>query len=331
MSEPTGPGLLDAYGWTPAVAGRLAGLGGTPGRVVRVDRGACIVVTAGGLITAGIGVGVRPATGDWTTVAGDPPMLDTLAERTTALVRRAPSGRREQVLAAEIQAAWIILGMDRPINAGRVERALVVTHDAGIAPSVVLAKADLAADLPKAEAALAAVAPGVPVHPVIALTGEGLAPLRAQLATPLTVALVGESGAGKSTLVNALAGQDLHRTAEVRARDRKGRHTTVSRELVPVPGGGVLLDAPGVRELGVLAADRGLAAAFPEIAALARDCRFADCAHGAEPGCAVQSALADGRLEPRRWSRYQVLAEEVAAAHAETERGGAARGRPTPR
>lgn len=298
---------------------------------MRVDRGACILATAGGLITAGIPVGVRPATGDWATVSGEEPMLDTLAERTTALVRRAPSGRSEQVLAAEIQAAWIVLGMDRPLNAGRVERALVVTYDGGIAPSVVLAKADLAADLPRARTVLATVAPGVPVHPVVAPTGEGLAPLRAQLATPQTVALVGESGAGKSTLVNALAGQEIHRTAEVRARDHKGRHTTASRELVPVPGGGVLLDAPGVRELGVLAADRGLAAAFPEVAALAGACRFADCAHGGEPGCAVQSALADGRVEPRRWTRYLVLADEVAAAHAETERGGSGRRRPTPR
>lgn len=285
---------------------------------MRVDRGWCVVVTESARLTVPIpgAAGLSPATGDYATIDGDPTVLRELLPRRTALVRRAPSGRKVQVLAAEIDTVWIVLASDRPTSEGRVERALAVALDGAVLPRLVLTKIDRPLDLATTRAILDQVAPATPRDEVAALEGRGLEALTAQLTPGRTIALLGESGSGKSTLVNVLAGAEVQRTADVRAGDRKGRHTTTARELVPTPGGGVLLDTPGVRELGVLGAARGVDLAFGEVNALQGHCRFRDCAHVGEPGCAIVAALDAGDLDPGRWQRYQVLAAEAAEAAA---------------
>lgn len=296
---------------------RLQGLAGEPARIVRVDRGFCAVATRQGVATAVIPQKVdwSPATGDWATVSGNPLTLAGIAPRSGVLRRRAPSGRREQILAANIDMVWIVLPLDRPIVPGRVERALVVAYDGGVTPRLVLSKADVAGALDTAYATLDRVCAWVPRNTVAAPLDDGMEQLHDQMTPGRAIALLGESGSGKSTLVNAIIGAQVRPTGDVRARDRKGRHTTTSRELLPVPGGGLLLDTPGIRELGVLDATDGLAQAFPDVESLLGACRYRNCSHAGEEGCAVAAAVDRGDLAGERWQRYQVLAAEAAAAH----------------
>jgi ribosome biogenesis GTPase len=296
-----------------------------PGRVIRTSRRFTYVTTATETVPAMAAVDADPApvAGDW--VALDPgdqegsARVAAVLERWSALVRRDPAGAAaEQVLAADVDLVFVVLGLDRPVKPGRIERSLVLAWDSGAEPVIVLTKSDVLDDPGPVLDEVHGVAGGAAVHVLSSTTGEGVAELSDLLAGDRTVVLLGESGAGKSTLLNRLAGEEVQRTAEVRAGDAKGRHTTVTRDLVVLPTGGVVIDTPGLRSLGLLDADVGLAAAYPDIEALAPDCRFRDCRHDREPGCAVAAAVADGTLDAARAARYRAMQEELDEGAAES-------------
>jgi ribosome biogenesis GTPase len=325
--DPTRQGIdhpLAAYGWTGELDADLAPLAGTglvPGRVARVDLGRCDVV-----IADDAGTGVRtiraetapvlnpdpvqcPCTGDWAAVdLGAPgmPALAALLPRRTAVIRNsAGAGSDGQALAVNVDAVLIASSLAAKPDLGRVERFLALAWESGAEPIVVLTQADVARDqgyIDEVEAA----APGATVLVVSAVSGEGMDILRACL--PTTTALIGPSGAGKSTLTNALAGADVMAVGETRARDGKGRHTTTTRELIPIPGG-VLIDTPGLRAVGLYGGD-GVERTFSDIEELAAGCRFHDCAHDAEPDCAVKDAIEQGLLPARRLVSYNKLLRE---------------------
>ncbi|MGW4806670.1 ribosome small subunit-dependent GTPase A [Kitasatospora sp. NPDC004272] len=319
------------YGWDGErersfAAARDEGL--VPGRVVRAERGRCEVVAETGPVRAALvpppggGDRLTPCTGDWVSVrpatAAASPVVVEVLERRTAVVRSTASRTSHaQVLAANVDTVAVAVSLADPLKPGRVERMLALAWESGATPVVVLTKADRCADPDRAAAEVAGAAPGVEVLVTSAATGEGLGALTAVLSG--TVVLLGPSGAGKSTLGNRLLGEDLLATGAVRAGDGKGRHTTSWRELRPLPHGGVLLDTPGLRGVGLHDADEGLDQAFAEITELARHCRFADCAHGAEPGCAVLAAVADGRLPQRRLDSYHRLQRENTHAASRTD------------
>jgi ribosome biogenesis GTPase len=221
-------------------------------------------------------------------------------------------GSRPQCLAANLDVVLLIMGLDRNFNLARMERLLALAWGSGAQPVVVLTKRDLNAQWEAFVARTEGIAPGAPVRAISAWRSEGLTDLQSHLPRGRTGVLVGSSGAGKSTLLNALMGSDVRRTQEVRASDGRGRHTTSLRELFLLPGGGCLIDTPGIREVGLNADGSDLDAAFSDIAALAEGCRFRDCTHGAEPGCAVQAALAEGSIDPDRYGHYLRLRREVA-------------------
>jgi ribosome biogenesis GTPase len=314
---------LARYGWDDvwqaefdAVVPGEPGL--LPGRVARVDRGLCDVITARGVLRADTAL-VTPrdpvrivCTGDWAVVAhgqgavGD--LVRCLLPRRSTVIRSGASKRSEgQVLAANVDTAVIAVSLAVEPDLGRIERFLTLAWESGAVPLVVLTKADTAPDAEQIRDDVARVAPGVEVLVVSALTGAGTAELAARLGG--TTVLLGQSGVGKSTLANALTGVDA---MDVRAIgvDGKGRHTTTTRELLPLPGGGVLIDTPGLRGVGVMDAAAGLQQVFADIDELAGGCRFADCGHLGEPGCAVQQALDDGELSHRRLESYRKLLRE---------------------
>jgi ribosome biogenesis GTPase len=258
---------------------------------------------AGALLSAaGADPEALPCAGDWVVVLTWPDRrvtAEAVLPRRTALVRRA-AGRAStgQVLAANLDTAAVVESIDPAPDLNRVERLLALAWQSGARPLVVLTKADLAAAPAVVAAQVAEATAGVPVLPVSAERAAGLDRLRRLVAPGRTLALLGPSGCGKSTLVNALVGAAVMATQRVRRADGKGRHTTTYRALVPVPGGGAVLDTPGVRAVGLLDAGAGLARTFGDLAALVAACRFPDCAHRAEPGCAVRAALASGALAP---------------------------------
>jgi ribosome biogenesis GTPase len=223
----------------------------------------------------------------------------------------AGTGQEEQVLAANVDVVWVVIGLDRGVNPRALERYLAVIWESGAVPEVILSKTDLSTDLPGAVAEAQEAALGVAVHSVGSGDPASVERLRQSLLPGATVALVGESGAGKSTLVNLLGSAELAATAGVREGDRKGRHTTTRRELYRIPGGALLLDTPGIRELRLWSVDEGLDRAFPDIEALARGCRFGDCRHETEPGCAVAKAQESGRLSSERIASYRKLRAEA--------------------
>jgi len=204
------------------------------------------------------------------------------------------------------------MGLDRNFNPARMERLLALAWGSGAQPVVVLTKRDLNPQWEAFVSRIEGIAPGVTVRAISAWSDEGLEDLRDLLPEGHTGVMVGSSGAGKSTLLNALMGSDVRRTQEVRVSDGRGRHTTSMRELFLLPGGGCLIDTPGIREVGLCAEGSDLDTAFSDLAALAEGCRFRDCTHGAEPGCAVQAALADGSIDPDRYVHYLRLRREVA-------------------
>jgi len=311
---------LGDYGWH----GGPMPSDGRLGRIVRVDRGECDVVTAEGRIRAfsdsqraqGL---VAPATGDWVVAVDDPelgPIIGRILDRTNTVSRRDPSEAEiEQVLVANVDLVLIVHGLDRPLPPGRLERFLVVGWDSGAEVAVVLTKADRdEAVAVEVAAVVRALAPEVRVLTVgMGSDGhEGLPDVAALLGRGRTVALLGESGAGKSTLVNALIGEELLATGEVRSSDSRGRHTTVSRELIRRPAGGLLIDTPGIRAVGIWDAEESLARVFGDLEERAADCRFSDCSHLSEPDCAVQAEVAAGRVDVRRVVRYRALRDELA-------------------
>jgi ribosome biogenesis GTPase len=296
------------------------------GRVSRVDRGAVDVLTGTGMLR----ISTRSAdpvvvVGDWVTVAED--VIDVVAPRHTVIVRAAASGESvAQPLVANIDTVLVVVATVPPPRLGMVERLVALAWDSGATPVVIITKADLVADPARVAADVMASAPGADVHCVSVTTGLGLDNVTAYDAPGRTVCLIGKSGAGKSTLANALLGDERLATGEIRS-DGKGRHTTTHRELVPLPGGGVLIDTPGLRSAGLWLDSDGLAQAFPEIDELAELCRFSDCSHHSEPGCAVLAAVADSSLPTRRlesWRKLQREAEWIAArgdARLRAERG----------
>ena len=308
---------LVPYGWNDELASQFED-GAVPARVVRVDRGAWLVATPGGLEHC------RPArssldpptTGDWVAVWPEPGfglVLDRVLPRRSVIRRRgAAKGDVEQPLAANVDTVFVVHGLDRRMRLPRLERGVVMIWDTGAVPVVVLNKTDVA-DGAAALGAVTASLAGVAVFAVSAATGDGLDQLDAYLGPGATVALVGESGAGKSTLVNALVGEDRQVIGRTRRADYKGRHTTTSRELVPLRGGAVLIDTPGLRGWGLWEDDGGLARTFEDVEGLFVDCRFRDCTHRAEPGCAVLAALGSGGLDTRRWASYTKLQRELEA------------------
>jgi ribosome biogenesis GTPase len=315
------PSLLSALGW-PHGAG-AAGLqpppGTEPARALAISRDLALVQTADRLGWAGPTGRFRDqrqplCAGDWLWVQPQEgrALIHGLVPRRTLLARQAagPSGR-PQPLAANLDLVGIVMGLDRDFNPARLERLLTLAWDSGAAPLVLLTKADRVDDPGPYAARVEASAPGVPVLALSAPSGLGLEAVRERFAEGTTAVLVGSSGVGKSTLLNALLGEEARRTGAVRDSDGRGRHTTSLRELFLLPGGGCLIDTPGIREVGLLAGTAGLDAAFRDVQDLAPHCRFRDCSHGAEPGCAVQAALAEGSLDPCRYDAYLRLRREA--------------------
>ena len=317
------PDALRAYGYGPAVARHFPPEDGTvPGRAVRVDRGRVLVASGRGLES--LPLPAEPVvTGDWLRLPagaagpGEPLRIVGVLPRRTVLRRKDAydDSSREQLLAANMDVVAVVVPVDRPLSENRLERTLVAAWDSGATPLVVVTKADLAGLADDVVARLARDTAGAAVVTTAAETGDGLDELAAHCPEGTTLALLGPSGAGKSSLVNALVGRAVQSTGAVRAIDGRGRHTTASRELVPLPGGGVLLDTPGVRGFALWDAEDGLGEVFADIGELAASCRFADCAHASEPGCAVRAALEDGTLEERRWDSYTRMLRELAALH----------------
>jgi ribosome biogenesis GTPase len=255
--------------------------------------------------------GELPVVGDWVGLRDG--LIDAVLPRSSKFSRKTPYTEvAEQVLVANVDVAFLVMGFDeRDFNLRRLERYLTTAWEGGATPVIVLNKADLAADREAQVAETETVAFGVPVHAVSAETGEGVGDLCRHLAGNRTVALLGSSGVGKSSIINRLLGEERFRIGEVRA-DGRGRHTTTHRELVPVPGGGVIVDTPGLRELQLWETDDGLDQAFVDVAGLIAECRFSDCEHRTEPGCAIKAALADGSLPEERWESYLKLQRELA-------------------
>jgi ribosome biogenesis GTPase len=315
---------LVPYGWDTSWADAFAPYdaeGLIAGRVVRVDRGQCDVVTADGPLRADTAF-VTPhdpmrvvCTGDWVAVepAGDPRYVRTYLPRRSAFVRSTSSKRAEgQILAANVDHAVVAVSLAVELDLGRVERFLALAWESGAQPVVVLTKADLVPDavtLGHLVQDVETTAPGVPVLTVSSTHGEGLDVLAAVISGGTSV-LLGQSGAGKSTLANALLGDDVMDVQTTRDVDGKGRHTTTTRNLLALPGGGVLIDTPGLRGVGLWDAETGVGQVFAEIEELAADCRFHDCAHLAEPGCAVLGAVESGELPERRLDSYRKLLRE---------------------
>ncbi|KJY24308.1 ribosome small subunit-dependent GTPase A [Streptomyces katrae] len=327
------PHALAAYGWDEYWAAEFAPYaaeGLLPGRVVRVDRGQCDVMTEDGVIRADTAF-VTPhdplrviCTGDWAAVeaAGNPRYVKAYLPRRTAFVRSTSSQRSEgQILAANVDHAVIAVSLAGEPDLGRIERFLALAWESGAQPLVVLTKADLVPD-PDTLAYLVrdveTTAPGVQVLAVSSHTGEGTDVLAAIVSGGTSV-LLGTSGAGKSTLANALLGEDVMDVQATREVDGKGRHTTTTRNLLALPGGGVLIDTPGLRGVGLFDAEAGVGQVFSEIEDHAADCRFHDCAHESEPGCAVLAAVADGSLPERRLESYRKLLRENQRIVAKTD------------
>ncbi len=324
---------LDLLGWTAERQTEfqpyaLDGL--VPGRVAAQHRGAYVLYCSGGEVWSEISGRLRhetiaaadfPAVGDW--VAARPPEGDGQATIAAVLPRRTVFSRSggdatrregvadEQVVAANVDTVFLVVALGHDLNLRRLERYLATSWESGADPVVVVTKTDLYDDVPARLAEIDSVAFGVPVHPISNVTGDGVDELRRWLAGSRTVALLGSSGVGKSSLVNRLLGEEIQVVREIRS-DGRGRHTTTHRELFLLPGGGLVLDTPGMRVLELWEADAGLAAAFADVEAVAAMCRFSDCGHQGEPGCAVLAGVHDGTLDPARVESYEKLQRELA-------------------
>jgi ribosome biogenesis GTPase len=320
---------LDALGWDAEFASAFEQLQDDnlfPARVAAQHRGEYVLLAeaeeirakaAGRLFYEHKVGGQLPAVGDWVGVT-PPATISSILPRRSAFIRKhAGDDSTEQVLAANVDAAFLLAGLDDDFSLRRLERYITTAWESGASPIVVLTKADLCDDVPAAVLAVESVAIGVPVHAVSNVLGTGLDTLAPYLQPGRTVVLLGSSGVGKSTLLNRLAGTEVMRTRAV-AADGTGRHTTVHRELVPLAGGGLVIDTPGLRELQFWEGD--ITAAFEDIEALATECRFRNCAHTTEPGCAVLAATDAGTLELDRLRSWRKLQRELEAVAARTDR-----------
>jgi ribosome biogenesis GTPase / thiamine phosphate phosphatase len=313
-------------GWEASFAEHRPG-GLAPARVSAPHRGGAYdLLTEGGEVRARLPGRTRrsastsdvPVVGDWVALdlAGDAPTIEAVLPRRTKISRRAAHDpgadvAREQVVAANVDVVFVTASLADEPSPRLLERYLTLAWESGARPAILLLKADLEEDPERVADELGEVAGEVPIAVVSTRAGLGLDRVRSLLGPGTTGALVGPSGVGKSTLVNALVGEDILDTGEV-AEDGSGRHTTTRRQLVLLPGGGIVVDNPGIRELHLWLADDGLDEAFADIVELASRCRFADCRHETEPGCAIQAALADGGLSPERWANYRELQRELA-------------------
>ena len=305
----------------------------TAARVVRSDRGSSLICSASGvtrakvtarLLKASAGSLDLPAVGDWvaalTRADLDVPLIEAVLPRTSAITRGDPGRSSDvQVLAANVDVVFVVHPIAEAPNLRRIERELSLAWESGAVPVVVLTKADLSPDPASARAAAESVALGIDVVVTNALAAGDLEPLRARVPPGRTAVLIGPSGAGKSTIINGLLGEQRQATRDVRVSDGRGRHTTVARELVRMPGGGVLIDTPGLRALGLTGSEQGIASAFPDVEEIARGCRFGDCSHGDEPGCAVRSAVESGALPAERLDSYHKLMREAQFAAAKSD------------
>lgn len=340
---------LEALGWDERSAAAFddAGFDGSlePGRVAIEHRRGYTVLVAGAEVEADVTGKLRkaarlsselPAVGDWVALTRLPGEDRAVIE--AVLPRRSKFSRKvagfdvdEQVVAANVDLVFLVSALDQDLNVRRIERYLTLTWDSGARPVIVLTKADLCEDVPGAVAEVKAHAPDVPVHVVSSVTLDGYDQLKSYLGQRRTIALLGSSGTGKSTLVNKLAGDDVMKVSDIRW-DGKGRHTTTHRRLLPLSTGDWLIDTPGMRELQLWDAGEGLEVAFADVAELAARCRFNDCAHDSEPGCAVKAALSEGTLDPARLESYRTQAREIASLTDRLERRLAkTKGRPRPR
>jgi ribosome biogenesis GTPase len=320
---------LERLGWSEELDSEFrpyADEGLAAGRVAVQHRGMYGLYTADGDLQAEIAgrllhegvVADLPAVGDWVAYrplpGEDRGIIQAVLPRSTRFSRKTTLGAtEEQVVAANVDVVFLVMALtEQDLKPRRLERYLTMAWESGANPVIVLTKKDLCPDLPAALAEVSAVAFGVPVEVVSNVTGEGIESLRAYADGNRTVALLGSSGVGKSTLVNSLLGEERLATKEIRESDGRGRHTTTHRELVPLPEGGLVLDTPGMRELQLWSADEGIGASFGDVEELAAQCRFHDCAHDSEPGCAVRAAIADGTLPAERFESYEKLQRELA-------------------
>ncbi|HEY9843737.1 MAG: ribosome small subunit-dependent GTPase A [Candidatus Sericytochromatia bacterium] len=320
---------LAPWGWTPffsAAFAEHAGTGLMPARLLSEHPGLFRFVTAGGEGLAELSGRLRhqalsreelPAVGDWVALNWRPDMdkarIEAVLPRRSVFARKETGGRSQaQIVAANVDTVLLVSALNQDLNVRRIERYLTLAWESGARPVIVLSKADLASQAEALRAEVEAVAIGTEILTLSALTGTGLDALGPYLAPGQTLALLGSSGVGKSTLVNALAGHQLQRVQAIREDDARGRHTTTHRELFRLPSGALLLDTPGMRELQLWSAGDGLDASFGDILELAAQCRFRNCAHAGESGCAIVPALENGGLDPLRWQNYLKLKREEA-------------------
>lgn len=329
--------MIEEYGWSDRLREAftehaLAGL--TPGRVVLQQRDAYFVATdegelrakaSGRLVHEARGIDY-PAVGDWVALAPDPKgrsaTIHAILPRHTALVRKGgvDSPRQLQILAANVDVVFVVTSMNAELNLKRIQRYLAAAWQSGARPVVVLTKADLSDDPQKQVDEILASEPGCPVLMVSTRQGIGLDALLDQVKPGETCVLIGSSGVGKSSLVNALLKEDRMATQAIRESDDQGRHTTSHRQLILLPDGRMVLDTPGIREVGLIDAEEGVSAVFDDLEVLVQGCKFNDCSHANEPGCAVKGAIEDGTLDPDRWAHFQKLKLELEAAEKKAER-----------
>jgi ribosome biogenesis GTPase / thiamine phosphate phosphatase len=324
------PEALEILGWNPFFQEHFQKLNipdTVPARVISESRNSFQVYSKYGVLTAGIAGKMRyqvkaedlyPTVGDWVAVK---PLVDekkaiilALLPRKSRFSRKVAGERTaEQIISANIDTVFVVSGLDggRSLSLRRIERYLTLAWNSGATPVIVLNKVDLCSDAEKFIQSVEEVAPGISIHAVSARERTGLDALRNYLIKGNTVAFLGSSGVGKSTIINALLGEEKQETGEVRPDNRLGRHTTTRRELILLPSGGIMIDTPGMREIQLWAGEDDLQGAFEDIEMLTEECRFGDCSHNAEPGCAVKAAIDRGELDPARLENYRKLQNEI--------------------
>lgn len=316
---------LESFGWNTHFSrayARQAAEGQRAGRIAAFLSSECEVWTSGGAVRASLAGTLRqlpgspPVTGDWALLRADADVVCGILARKTQLLRAVEGRTEPQLLAANIDVLLIVTGLDGDFSPRRIERYLVLAAESGIDPVVVLSKTDLCgkAHLETAIAQVREAAPGVPVIPWSAFSGQDAGVIAGCVQRGQTAAVAGSSGAGKSTLINRLLGEERLPTREVREDDSRGRHTTTRRELIALPQGWVIADLPGLRAVGVWASAEAVSAAFSEVSGMSRGCRFRDCTHSGEPGCAVRTAVETGDLSSARVASFSTLGGQASSA-----------------